>query len=292
MWLNDASGSLVVVDSNNSESKMRNPVALCHTSTCPHNSLWIEGIRVNKKYRNLGIASSLLHHVLQYGVQKDLEEACALVSFNNNASKKLFEKHGFISKGIFGYYNFNANKLMNVIGLNTLDYIKSNTTTNTNNLKLKYAKEQDSESILRYLSNSQTYSKSNKRYFNEWKLYRLQNTFSDIQALASNKKIVLAIDRNDKIIGISIINRMLGYDPFYKGDLTQVCYLDYIDSNDYHDFIIAILKFLDDNVHSGNIQFFINDHMDLLSIFKDNNAVDSNPKEKFLIYCKKLDELL
>ncbi|MDQ4074188.1 MAG: GNAT family N-acetyltransferase [Thermoproteota archaeon] len=284
-WLNDASGSLVVADSNSSESAIRNPVALCHASTCPHNSLWIEGIRVDRRYRNRGIASSLLHHVLQDGIQKGLEEACALVSFNNTPSRKLFEKHGFVAAGTFGYYNFNANKLMEIKGL---DILNDPTSIDpfTNNLKLKYAKEQDYESILQYLVKSQTYSKSNGRYFNEWKLYKLHNTYSGIHEVASHKNIVLAVNGDNSIRGMSIINT-IGHDPFYKGDLAQICYLDCMNSNDYNDFIISILKFLYHNVHSGNIQFFVDEHMDLTSISKDNNTDVLNPKEKFLIYYKK-----
>jgi RimJ/RimL family protein N-acetyltransferase len=203
-WLNDASGTMIVADSNDSELANHNPVALCHTSTCPHSSLWIEGIRVNKKYRNRGIASSLLHHILQDGVRKGLGEACALVSISNTASRKLFEKHGFIAEGAFRYYRFNANKLMSRKGLNAITESTS-THSITSNLKLKYAKEQDYGPILQYLGNSQTYLKSNKRYFHDWKLYRLQNTYRDIQHVSGHKKIVLGMDEHNSIKGMSII---------------------------------------------------------------------------------------
>jgi len=45
-----------------------------------------------KNYRNQGIATHLLKYMVKYGNKKGLDEACALVSYNNVSSKKLFEK--------------------------------------------------------------------------------------------------------------------------------------------------------------------------------------------------------
>ncbi len=56
LWENDSSGLLLVSEVHDNENKKFHPIAISRISICPNNLSWIEGIRVNKKYRNQGIS--------------------------------------------------------------------------------------------------------------------------------------------------------------------------------------------------------------------------------------------
>src|SRR5919112_3884150 len=103
-WLNDPYGLLLVLEIYDKDQKLK-PIAISHIIRCPNNFLWIEGIRVNQKYRRQGIASSLLKYMIDIGLKMGNKEANAIVSFNNLSSRKMFEKHEFLKSFEFVYYN-------------------------------------------------------------------------------------------------------------------------------------------------------------------------------------------
>jgi hypothetical protein len=269
-WLNDPSGLLVVVDRLDSSTLIYEPVAVSHISICQNNFLWIEGLRVNKTFRNQGIATCLLRYMVNYGVKQGLGESCALVSNKNVISKRILEKEGFSANAICRYYSIKIEEISKLNG---------------HSLVLKHAHIHDIESIQNYLDNSEVYSKMDGRYFNEWKFYRLKNTFECICDLISKEKLILAVDGNNKINGVSIINITGEKALFYNKPLLQVCYLDCLDYSLYSNFIRLLLETLGTQNQHKDIHFFVENSIDLCSIFDDAN-IDNF--EKFIIYGKKL----
>jgi len=95
-WLTDASGVLLVVDNPDSRTSNCDPVAISHISVCQNDLLWIEGIRVDKLYRNKGIATHLLQYMVKYGIEKGLGESCALIANSNINSRKILKIRVFL----------------------------------------------------------------------------------------------------------------------------------------------------------------------------------------------------
>ncbi len=273
-WVTDPSGLLLVVDVPNSSTLIYEPVAVSHISTCPNNVLWIEGLRVNKTCRNQGIATHLLQYMVKYGIKKGLDESCALVSNKNIISKRIFEKQGFSANTICRYYNIKIGKTLQ---------------SNGHSLIFKYAHIHDIECIQNYLDASQVYSKMDGRYFNEWKFYKLKNTFDGIYDLISKGKLILIVDNNNKINGISIINIIEDKDLFYNKPSLQFCYLDCLDYSIYPNFVYLILETLGAHNQFKNIHFFVENSINLSSIFNDINIDNC---EEFIIYSKKLTQSL
>ena len=269
-WLTDHSGLLLVVDRLESSTLLYEPVAVSHISICQNNFLWIEGLRVNKTFRNQGIATYLLRYMVNYGIKQGLDETCALVSNKNVVSKRILEKQGFSANTICRYYSIKIAEISKLNG---------------HSLVLKHAHFHDIESIQDYLENSEVYSKMDGRYFNEWKFYRLKNTFECICDLVSKEKLILVVDGNNKINGVSIINITGGKALFYNKPLLQVCYLDCLDYSVYSKFVHLILETLVPHNQFKNFHFFVENSIDLFSIFDDVNIDNC---EEFIIYGKKL----
>jgi len=272
-WLADPSGILLVADIPDSRTFQYKPVAISHISVCQNHLLWIEGIRVDKVHRNKGIATSLLQYMVKYGIKNGLCESCALVSYDNINSKKLFEKHGFSQSCIYAYYNVKIKK--------RLEYSVSH-------IIIKYACFDDINLICAYLNNSKFYLEKNNRYFNNWKFYKLENTFNCIYNLIDSKKVFLILDENSTICGLSIINILDDVDVFYNKPLLQVCYLDCMNYCIYSKTIYLILDTLFNYNKHKNVQIFVNGSIDLHHLFNNNDNYNVDTFEKFIVYCKKL----
>ncbi len=272
-WLTDPSGILLVVDIPDSRTFQYEPVAISHISVCQKGLLWIEGIRVGKVHRNKGIATHLLQYMVKYGIKNGLCESCALVSYDNIISKKLFEKYGFSQSCIYAYYNVEIKK--------RLDYSVSH-------ILIKYACFDDINLICAYLNNSKFYLEKNNKYFNNWKFYKLENTFNCIYNLIDSKKFFLILDENSTICGLSIINILDDVDAFYNKPLLQVCYLDCLNYRIYSKSIYLILDTLFNYNKHKNVQIFVNGSIDLHHLFDNNDNYNVDTFEKFIVYCKKL----
>jgi hypothetical protein len=273
-WLTDPSGILLVVDDLNSSALTYGPVATSHIGICPNDLLWIEGIRVDKNCRNRRIGTSLLQYAVNYGVKKGLCETCALVSYNNINSKKMFEGQGFAKNCVYGYYNIKIKKKFEFAD---------------KSLILRYAHYDDVRLICEYLNNSGVYLETNNRYFHEWRLYKLENTFDCICDLIEKKKLVLILDVNDVICGLSIINIIEYESTFYDKPLIQVCYLDCISNHISINSIFRIIEKFNGNNKHKNVQLFVTDDIDLNALSTTNNGVyNIETFERFIVYCKKL----
>jgi GNAT superfamily N-acetyltransferase len=275
-WLTDTSGLLLVVDDPISRTLNYVPVAISHISVCQNDMLWIEGIRVDKHYRNKGIATCLLQYMVKYGIEKGLGESCALIAQSNINSRNIFEKQGFSQNCIYAYYNVKIKKQLKFANPS---------------LVLKYACLDDVQLVYDYLHNSQIHLEKNNRYFHDWRFFKLENTFDCICNLIDKKKLVLIVDENSKICGLSVINTLDGKNTFYKEPLLQVCYLDCINSQILYDSVYHILGTLIDYSRHKYIQFFVDGSFDLYPLLRDDknkSNYDIDSFERFIVYCKKL----
>jgi hypothetical protein len=214
--------------------------------------------------------------MVKYGIEKGLVESCALIAHSNMNSRKIFEKQGFSQNCIYSYYNVKIKR--------KLEFANSS-------LVLKYACLGDVRPVIDYLNNSQIYLERNNRYFNEWRFFKLENTFDFIFNLIDKKKLVLMVDENSKICGMSIINIQDGKNKFYNEPLLQVCYLDCINNKILYDFVCLILNTLIDNNKYKYIQFFVEGSVDLHPLLKDDSNksnYDIDFFERFIVYCKNL----
>ena len=104
-WISEPSSLLFVCETQLSSFISKSDlVGVIHILQCSNNSLWIEGLRIHKLYRNNGFATALLNHSIDYGTENNLNECCALVSQGNFASQKMLEKLGFLKLFTCTYY--------------------------------------------------------------------------------------------------------------------------------------------------------------------------------------------
>jgi GNAT superfamily N-acetyltransferase len=279
LWENDLSGLLLVSEVYNNDNLKFHPIAISRISICPNNLSWIEGIRVNKKYRNQGIASSLLKYMLDFGIKKGIKEASAIVSQNNTPSQKMLEKQGFYQLFKFNYYNL---KLDKVIKINHLSPQQEQ-----QKIGIKSANPKDISAIIDYLSNSKVSKYMDNRYFDSWKFYRFENTFSGIMSLINDNKILLIVNEINKINGILITN-IVDKDIFYKKPLIQICYFDCINDFRYSEIINILISTYSENNMYNNIQFYLPDIINL-NHYLHNYSEDNF--EQFFLYSKNLYNL-
>lgn len=281
-WLNDSSGLLLVDEDSLPNDSSKKIHAIVHLSQCPGNLLWIEGLRVSKKYRKKGIASSLLEHSINYGVLHKLKEASALVSIGNIPSQKMLEKLGFSKIFVCNYLRISIQskkKLFNSPLFHFQDDF-------ANKIYMKTPLAEDVCSISNYLT-QRVSSDDQNRYFDSWKFYKL-NTFSVLSLLVSKNRLLIFVDEHNAIMGIAVINQIINNkNSLDDKDLIQLCYLNCIDSKIYFQAIILLFKkYLDEDMFSNNMQLFLPDFIDL------NKHIDKeliNYKDKFIIYAKNLD---
>jgi GNAT superfamily N-acetyltransferase len=277
LWEIDSSGLLLVSEVLDDASKKFHPIAISRISVCPNNLSWIEGLRVNKKYRNQDIGSSLLKYMLDFGIKKGFRDASAIVSYNNIPSQKMLEKQGFSPLFKFNYYSLKLNKIIKINQLSPQQEQQK--------LEIKSAYPKDIASIIDYLSNSKVSKYMDNRYFDSWKFYRFENTFSGIMSLINDNKVLLIIDEINKINGILIINIVDNKDAFFKKPLIQICYFDCIQDCKYSEIINILFSTFSENNLYYSIQFYLPDIIDL-SHHLHNFSTDYF--EQFILYSKKL----
>jgi len=227
LWYSDRNGALLVAEyeERSIHIKKHSPViGVSHASLLPGNkNVWLEGIRVNPKYRRRSVATELINKMVLYGKRRGAKEASAMVSMSNIASQLMMEKNGFSMVSKWSYYS--------------VDEIPQR--ANKVELRSRIATFEDSEMICNYLRRSEIYESSGKTYVNSWRWHPL-DPYSDIlEDLIKNKK-VLVVGRYNKIRGLAIIDKDNKY----------------IDSN--HTFQIVYLDAPDVSVLKDLIRFAIN----------------------------------
>lgn len=97
-------GNLLVLTKNDV------PVAMCHCSI-NNEQLWIEGIRVDKKYRRRGFAKRLLQESESIAKNNNCKMAQMLIATNNQKSLNLVDSLAYIKDEIWDFYSLIPKKI-------------------------------------------------------------------------------------------------------------------------------------------------------------------------------------
>lgn len=196
-------------------------VGVSHAYVCPkRKQVWLEGIRVNPKYRRTGIASQLLDQMIKYGkgIDSNIGEATAIAAQTNAISRSMLVKNDFQERAKWTYYTgYKENDHQgNRDGVPIRKYIlpnnqgevpNDNASSCSGNTGVSFATANDIDNIISFLSRSRTFISSGKRYVQSWKWYELDLEHSSISALIACKKIIIVRTRNiQEVEGLAITN--------------------------------------------------------------------------------------
>lgn len=199
-------------------------VGVSHAYVCPiGKQIWLEGIRINPKYRRMGIASKLTYQMIKHGkeIGSNAREAAAITAQGNTASRRMMEKNGFHEKAKWTYYaGYKKNvQQANMNGLTIRNYVFENNQSNVSDddtsaicgsKNVLFASPEDIEKIITFLSGSKTFISGARRYVQSWKWYELGLEYSKISDLVACKKIVIVrTDDMQEIGGLAITNNSL-----------------------------------------------------------------------------------
>ena len=279
-WISDPSGLLLVYESavSSSTSKLY-PLGIIHIIKCLGNNLWLEGLRVNKIHRNKGIATALLKYSLHYGSKNGIREFSALVSENNFASQNMMEKLGFSRFSEYSYYNINLKKYRD-----TCDRSFESEPEFSMKLDIQVPHFRDIFFILAYLSKSDLPKFCLNKYFDSWRLYNLNISFSNLFSFIRNNELLMIVDRNKEIVGIVIVKPSKKIN-FFDLPIIQISYLNCIDISIFPRVIHLLLKKYCDDTLFNNAQFLFPVFPELEKIF---NIQYIEYSDRFYLYSKTL----
>jgi GNAT superfamily N-acetyltransferase len=267
LWYSDRNGALLVAEyeERSIHIKKHSPViGVSHASLLPGNkNVWLEGIRVNPKYRRRSVATELINEMVLYGKRRGAKEASAMVSMSNIASQLMMEKNGFSMVSRWSYYS--------------VDEIPQR--ANKVELRSRIATFEDSEMICNYLRRSEIYESSGKTYVNSWRWHPL-DPYSDILGdLIKNKK-VLVVARYNKIRGLAIIDKDNKY--IDSNHTFQIAYLDAPDVSVLNDLIRFAINLIhsDDEIYD-RIQVYSPQITSESTIME---LLETDKSEQFLLY--------
>lgn len=282
-WISDESGSLLIFETASFHSKLKpNPIAMIHVHTIkrPRNILWLEGLRVNKSHRKKGIATKLLKYCLTYGIKKGTKEFGALVSQSNFASQKMLEKMGFIQLFDCVYYNIRLEKL-----------VLNNESTNKYTMKLsvsldiKVPKISDIPNIQSHLTTNNSYISFHK-YFDSWRFYELDSSFSSLLSLVQNKELLLIVNPNKEIVEVIILKYMTKKLEKLRDEvIIQISYLNCFDLSIFFKLTHLLLKKYFNNDFHTNAYFLLPVSANLEKILNPESIVSH---ETFYLYVKNI----
>ncbi|MGD1834891.1 MAG: GNAT family N-acetyltransferase [Nitrososphaeraceae archaeon] len=272
IWLQEPNTTFYVVEKCEKNNDEKNIVGIGHCALCSNKTMvWIEGIRVHAHFRRNNIASTLITKMLNQGINNKINLASTIVSIKNIASQNLMEKHGFnlISKWVYVS-------------------IKPHQIQKDNNVR--FARISDYKNILKYLKESDIFSRSGKRYVHSWRWYFLTNHL--LYKFLKNRQIILAIGNQSSIIQGILIFDQNGY--WNDSTKFQVMYVDVL--SDYYlpqlieftiNLVFVINKSHKKKYHDSlkpyfhKIQFFIPS-----ILYKDTLFAKENTKyvEEFFLY--------
>ena len=210
-WLTDQSGLLIVAEENDCNLDCRKSpsvIAVSHVSLCPtKENIWLEGIRVNPKYRRRSVATELIDEMISFGEEHGAKEASAMVSKNNIASQLMMEKSGFTAVSKWNYYSIDKNP-------HNAENVKS---------KSKVASSLDTDIIRNYLNRSETYKSSGQKYVSSWRWCSFDLVSDTLPRLVNSRKVLVV--GNDPIEGLAIINSAREWNKT-GNSIGQIVYLD------------------------------------------------------------------
>ncbi len=193
-WYEENNGTLFVAESGCEK------IAMSHVVVCPEGKvIWLEGVRVRPDHRRSYIATMLVAKMLEYGRQKGIPQASAIVDATNLVSQGMMEKNGFEVISEWIYYS-TVNKPLH------------------QESHARIANVDDMDDIWKYLQQSSIYHLSARRYVKSWRWYVFDH--STLQNFVKEERVILT---GRPIDGIAIINKCGYWD---SADVLQIVYLD------------------------------------------------------------------
>ena len=100
-WIDE--GNLIVIDQNDI------PISMTHAAFFPNEKMiWIEGIRVNKNFRNNGIAQKMIYHFEKTAKSQNCTISRMLVASENEPSLSLAKKLGYKIISKWNYFSLES----------------------------------------------------------------------------------------------------------------------------------------------------------------------------------------
>lgn len=286
IWINEPNSRLLVAEP---ENEIQKPIAIIHGILLQEKTMWIEGIRVDPKYRRQKIALQLINQILEYGRKNGAVFSAAIVSIKNQPSKGLMEKSGFEIVSKWSYISTYQTRF------------STNSKDVANNCKV--AESNDFKEIMNYLKNSEIFKISGKKFVNSWRWYNL--TENNLLIMINNKQIIIAYYKDNynisynkqqkEVIGISIIDKEIQY---AEQNIIKIEYIDADSEELLHSLINKNIEITinnnkkynnknEDNIENKDLGFQI------FTPFREYNY-KIFPKssiaffDQFLLYCKKI----
>ena len=175
-WLHDSQGLLLVATLDGQ------PVGVAHLRMSTEKDAWLEGMRVDPKYRQHGIATAL-HQVMQAeAMRRGATHARLLSASDNTASISLTERGGFRRMGAFA--PFKAEPVTTPAG----DYGPETPTIATSD---------DIEDIIDYLNTSNIFPATGGFYYHSFIAYPITETLLEAKVAAQQVYILRRWQRLD-----------------------------------------------------------------------------------------------
>jgi GNAT superfamily N-acetyltransferase len=282
----------------NLTSVARQVVGLSHVYICPKkNQIWLEGIRVDPRYRRIGVGSELIRRMIEYGkmIDSSIREAAAITAETNIASKCMLEKNGFQERAQWEYYTgykengFQTNKEGLTVRKDIFKKHRRNVpvtadpTSIRRDIDVSFASKRDTDEIITFLSSSKTFNSCGRRIVQSWKWYELDLESPKIMELIVRKKIIIVRTHDyRKIEGLAITNNHIyansPVDQIQRGDegrkqiiseeyesgynvdhdtLFQLVYLDAPTSDSLENLLIFVVHGVMSSGKFDRIQLFI-----------------------------------
>ena len=281
IWIREPNSIfLVAVNENNIEK----PIAIAHGIIIPEKIVWIEGIRVDPKYRSQKLATNMSLHILDYARKKGALYSSTIVSLNNDASKGLMQKLGFKMISKWTYISIKP-----IVFPDLDNAIADNA---------KVAKLSEYQQILNFLNQPDIFKLAQKKFVNSWRWHDL--TEDRLKKMINNKQVII-FDNNynnnnnrkdnddddkkwNKIRGIAIIDK----DGYWNNpNIFQIIYIHAYSDEILFSLVIKCLELISSKENKyERVQIFspcpIKDNSLLFQKF------DNNFSEQFLLYHKEI----
>lgn len=288
IWIREPDSILLVAVVN--ENNIEKPIAISHGILIPEKIIWIEGIRVDPKYRYQKLATNMSLHILDYARKNGALYSSAIVSINNEPSKGLMKKLGFKVISKWSYLSIKPIALLPELNNFTID---NSTTTKVANLN-------EYQQILNFLNQSDIFKASGKKFVNSWRWYDL--TEDRLKRMINNGQVIILVKNDDnyhekekKIRGIGIIDEE-GY--WNSQNIFQIVYIDAHSDELLLSLVIKCLEFITLKEENKNKEKkYVGNKYERVQIFspfpiKDNSLIfqkfNINFSEQFLLYHKEI----
>ena len=278
IWIREPNSIFLVAVNENNIDK---PIGIAHGVLIPQHMVWVEGIRVDPKYRAQKLATNMYLHILDYARKKGALYSSAIVSINNDPSKGLMDKLGFKMISKWTYISIKP-----IVFPDLDNAIADNS---------KVAILSEYQQILNFLNQPDIFKVSRKKFVNSWRWHDL--TEDRLKKMINNKQVIIFDNKyynnNDyvdddkkenKIKGIAIIDKE-GY--WNNPNIFQIIYI-----HAYSDEILLSLVLKCFELISFKENEYERVQIFTPSLIKDNSLLfqkfDINFSEQFLLYHKEI----